>query len=491
MKNIIFTILIFTVIGTNGQSFDDFKKQTDAKFTSFKDASNAKFEAFKKVSWQKFETLKLEHFAFESKPYEIPEAPVQTDPIPPTPIFNEDIEPVVVPDPLPNNDIISRLDPEFKSNLIKIADYCNYKVEVDYFDVPIPFYYHEFNFKLDSINGIHFNKAVNQIQKFDKEINKIILYQLKNYVALMKLNDWALIQLAFKTGQAVFKNDNKARVFAWAMLSLMNYDCKLAFTPEGVLAIVVQANAELCWEYRLIIDENAYFFATLSNDEYQLVLEQSVYTYDENPFNASEPFSILFDKAPSINTKLTEKARSTRTHEFNMACDVSYVKMLETFPKFSHEIYYSIPLSEKTLQHTRKQIMPYIKGKSEYDAVSFILNFVQFGFPYQFDKIQFGVGDRPQAAEELFYYPYSDCEDHSALFAQLVKEFVGIEVAGILYRTHATTAVKFSGPQNSGEHLPAPFQDFIVCDPTYIGAEIGLSMPQFRGVTPEKIWKVK
>lgn len=44
-----------------------------------------------------------------------------------------------------------------------------------------------------------------------------------------------------------------------------------------------------------------------------------------------------------------------------------------------------------------------------------------------------------------YYYPYSDCEDRSILFARLVKDLLGLDVVLLYYPAHIATAVCFKG----------------------------------------------
>ena len=52
--------------------------------------------------------------------------------------------------------------------------------------------------------------------------------------------------------------------------------------------------------------------------------------------------------------------------------------------------------------------------------------------------------------DEPLFYPYSDCEDHSVLFAYLVRELPGLEVIGLDYPGHVATAVRFSRVSRGG-----------------------------------------
>jgi len=110
---------------------------------------------------------------------------------------------------------------------------------------------------------------------------------------------------------------------------------------------------------------------------------------------------------------------------------------------------------------------------------------VQTGFKYQTDDNQFNR-ENYLLPEETLFYPYSDCEDRSFIFAYLVKRLIGLEVIGLGFPGHVATAVGFSS-HVPGDHVVVNNKKFTVCDPTYINAVAGMTMPQYRGTTPEVI----
>ena len=128
--------------------------------------------------------------------------------------------------------------------------------------------------------------------------------------------------------------------------------------------------------------------------------------------------------------------------------------------------------SNKEMFNTLKQS---IEGLDERNAVNKILNFVQTAFEYEYDDKVWG-GDRVFFATETLHYPYADCEDRSILFARLVRDLVGLDVVLIYYPGHLATAVGFTQEVN-GDYLTYRNKKYTVCDPTYIGAPVGRTMP--------------
>lgn len=129
----------------------------------------------------------------------------------------------------------------------------------------------------------------------------------------------------------------------------------------------------------------------------------------------------------------------------------------------------------------KNQIYPTLKqkleGLSEYDAVSRLLNLVQTGFEYKYDEEVWGY-DRAFFAEETLNYPFCDCEDRSILLTRLIRDLLGLECALVYYPGHLAAAVHFTNEVN-GDYYEVNGKDYVVCDPTYINADIGMQMPSF------------
>ena len=143
--------------------------------------------------------------------------------------------------------------------------------------------------------------------------------------------------------------------------------------------------------------------------------------------------------------------------------------------------YANVPISA----HVRKSVYPEFRrlltGLDELSAVNVLLNFVQTAFVYEYDDKVWGT-DRSFFADESLYYPYCDCEDRSVLFSRLVRDLLGLDVVLIYYPGHLATAVKFSS-EVSGDYITYDGARYTICDPTYINAPVGMTMPDMDNAT--------
>jgi len=148
-------------------------------------------------------------------------------------------------------------------------------------------------------------------------------------------------------------------------------------------------------------------------------------------------------------------------------------------------VYYRADVSRHLVNSVIENLRTIVKGKSEPEAVDIILRFVQVAFKYKTDQDQFGY-EKYLLPDETVYYPYSDCEDRSILFSYLVRNILGLKTVMLEYPGHVAVAVKFN-EDIVGDKLKIGEEIYVICDPTYINANIGMAMPQFKNVIPKVI----
>ena len=122
----------------------------------------------------------------------------------------------------------------------------------------------------------------------------------------------------------------------------------------------------------------------------------------------------------------------------------------------------------------------------EEEAVDFLLTFVQKSFSYKTDNDQFGR-ERYLFVEESLNFPYNDCEDRSVLFAWMVRELLGVKVIGLLYPGHMTTAVALKHVKPEYSTVTYQGNQYVIADPTYIGASLGMPMPSYARLKPNRV----
>ena len=207
-------------------------------------------------------------------------------------------------------------------------------------------------------------------------------------------------------------------------------------------------------------------------------------------FKGETPLSLYIPKAQKFGEDMSEKRLIKSSRYPNIKASVTVNKNLIDFynnfpssaiggnPLSRWAIYANTPFDTVSSSSLYSQLNSNLSSISKLDAVEILLNWVQTGFEYEYDDIVWGH-DRAFFAEETLFYPYADCEDRSILFSHLIRELLGLDVALVYYPGHLATAVCFN-EDVQGDALMINGRKFIVRDPTYIGAPVGVQMPDLE-----------
>ena len=198
----------------------------------------------------------------------------------------------------------------------------------------------------------------------------------------------------------------------------------------------------------------------------------------EVKFPGEQSLSLQQATPPHLAYKATPSRNfaSTRYPEAKVsAClNKNLIDFYSAYPSSDFAFYVHTSLSAELQQQLYPMLRRVTAGKSQGDAVSVILNFVQTAFAYKTDDQQFGR-EKWFFGDEIFYYPYSDCDDRAILFTTLVRDILNMDAVLLEYPNHLAAAVRFNGTIE-GDYVTVEGKRFVICDPTYVGAGIGVSM---------------
>ncbi len=497
-KWIILPLLLLLPSFVTAQTVDKEIEAMKREFETFRKKVNDEYNEFVKQVWKEYKLLKTGSGFTSPKPKVIPQADENQKPQKPEELFDKPIKPEIPVYKIPKDDFTGRRDNNFEKRLTEMSKQKRNHKLVDFYGAKFIFHYNNFDFDLYGVpNKKKIDNAVRILLNNKNDI-KDAIYQWSNYGQIMQLNDYGLLQLIRKTGKTILQNENKVTLFTWFVLNKMGADIRIGSVNNEIL-LTTTSTVPLNNTVFSYLDNKKYYLLLFNAEQQKRVLNSNGYlkTYPNNLFQGDYTFNFMFENVPDIvkdikRNRFVLNNRTVKPNNRNITIDYnySYIDLLKDMPILDYPLYFHIPMSANGERSIKASLQPLLKNKNDIEKVNFLLNFVQYSFPYKLDKDNFGQIERPQAPEELLFYKYSDCEDHSALFAWLVNTFTDLEVMGILYRDHACTAVKFKHKVN-GYHLPAPYQEYVICDATYIGAWAGMCMPQYIGVTPERVFKVK
>ena len=300
----------------------------------------------------------------------------------------------------------------------------------------------------------------------------------------LQLADWGYINLIQALTQGFFgSNSNEAILMQMYILTQSGYATRIARTGEKwVLLVPFEATL---YDYSYIYSDGKMYYIL------DKVSGQSAYYVFDKAFPEEHVPSLRMTKSPKL-TYMAAPQRTLVSRRFqNLRVTIvenkNLIDFYNDYPLSNKWDYYSTAsLSEETRQSLYPILSREMFGKSKYDAANMLINFVQTAFDYQTDQQQFGY-ERPLFGDETLYYPYSDCEDRSILYSILVRELLDLEVVLLLYPGHLATAVAFPNNESHGYHFTYNNKVYTICDPTYINADAGECMPQFRTTSPDVI----
>ena len=163
------------------------------------------------------------------------------------------------------------------------------------------------------------------------------------------------------------------------------------------------------------------------------------------------------------------------------------INLMKDYPMTLIPCYASSNPDEDVRHNILEQLRPQIEEMDPLTAANELLHFVQKAFQYKTDAEQFGTGiEKTFFCEEMFYYPFCDCEDRAVLYSYLVHNLLGFDVVLLEYPGHECTAVAFPEPlTGSATSITYQGRTWYICAPTYIGSDIGMCIPRYVSVQPQ------
>ena len=312
-----------------------------------------------------------------------------------------------------------------------------------------------------------------------------LIRQLDRIKRTLLLNHWAFFQFIENFAHTIQPDANSAVLLAWFVLTKSGYQVKVGYSRNYIYLLAPVQGTIYETPYYIINGTRFYNISYLRNHH----KPGKIYTFKNDYPGAERLLTLVLHTTPRTHADKNYKKLTFhyggKTYHVPAAINPNTLQFYQTYPQTNLEVYLSAPIAPEIETSLVGALAKLVEGKTEAQAANMLLRFVQTAFKYQTDDEQFGH-EKYMFAEETIYYPYSDCEDRAALFGSLVRRILGLDVIGLHYPGHVATAVKFS-EYVAGDAVMVNDERFVVCDPTYINADIGLTMPQFRSVKPKVV----
>lgn len=440
-------------------------QQVRAEFQAYKEQQDQEFAGFLKNQWREFDTFRGRVRIAEPKPQQIPavspalsrRSKLKIEPIAPPPV---QLKPVVLS---PN-----QLELSFYGNPIKLA-----------FDERWKRYQMKGVARAEVFSNFWTQMSGTEYAATIESINAAR--------AQLKLDDWAYVSL-WRDFTRTLQPEHPAEqnLLLWFFLIKSGYDVRVGYASSDVYLWVAIQQAVFATK-----------FTTVGNQTYYAVLDEHhgdkigrFATYEANyPVRLKalniRAASTTFTRTSTANRNLSFEYKGKTIH-FSVPYDRSLVAYLSTFPQSDFELYFNTAASSPLRQALLQELRHLTSGMTENEAVYYLLNFVQKAFPYKTDNEQFGR-EKYFFVEESLHFQFNDCEDRSVLFAWLAHELLGVKAIGLLYPGHMTTAVLLKTALPNAATVEFQGQRFVIADPTYIGASLGMAMPSYANLKPTRI----
>lgn len=494
--SLILSCIIILPFITKGQTFEEFKKQRSQEYKQYVENETKKmqelrdrYDAYVKAreqefadyiskEWESYEAFKGRPVPVEPKPQVIPTytpPPQRTEePATKIPVKVKEIPRPVEQPAARINPVIEKIPPvDYLKSDLEFSFYGS-KIMLDYdkaLVIPPPSPVSE-----DGI-GLYWTKACKA--NFNGLINQMLQYK-----SMLGLNDWGYYQLVRETSNKISMPDPNARnLLTWFLLTRSGYRAKISFA-ENKTSVIIPSNQTIYGRDYLTISQVNYYFV-------DPIASNVIQTYARDYPDATRVFDFTIDRALNLGESPLVKNLSftynDQPHQVKVTINQNVINFYKDYPLVDMNVYFDAAPERLAAESIGEALLPVLTPMTEVDKVNCLLRFVQTAFPYKVDQEQFGR-EKYFFAEELFFYPYSDCEDRSVLFSYLVSELLGMKVIGLGFDGHVATAVHFSDKAGvNGAYFTFRNEKFIIADPTFINAPAGLAMPQYSASQAEII----
>lgn len=495
MKKNLFLIVVLTLavnFPVGAQTFEEYLKQQQQQYAGyvkeqqegmqklqqeyndFVKKRNEEFAKYLEKEWSNYHAIKA------NKPIDAPK--------PPEPLKYDPPKAAPTPVKVVVKELPVALPPKAEQEqpqLVPIPDKTVRRLEV-----PVDFFGQNLVIKADPrLVDFTLGKAgQNEVARFWRKMSETnygdLLLQFNVLKEQMNLNDWGLYQLINQFSARISpRNSNAKTLYNWFLMTVSGYRNRLAYSPSAdkLYLLLPSTNSVFGCQFLKFNGQEYYFIANFGEEV------GAVQTYDEEYGDARKRLNLAVTQPLNFKEKYVAKkfTFSPDFPELMLNIPQNEMAFYATYPQTDFYVTMSAPMNPVLKESLLEYFGKCTKDKNPVETVAILLEFVQRAFPYKTDQAQFGY-EKWDFPDEVFYYPYCDCDDRAALLSWLVYHVAKLDAVGIIFPGHVSTAVSFPG-EVPGDFILAKQKKFTICDGTFIGAPVGRCMPQFAGKPGEII----
>lgn len=458
--------------------FDRFKRESKQKHINFREECNRKYIEFVRKGWAKFDRQPPVKKPVEPRvePKRVPD----TQPVTPLPLEESQRRPV-------EEELLEKEKATPRAPVQPVAPIPEVEEEEDeeFSCMPFSFFGTNLTVRLDEskrvdLGDINPDRVADVLQYFSTDAYNNLLIDCLAIREEYNLCDWAyLLMLKALTDQYSGPGTDEGTLLLGYLYYQSGY--KVRFATNGERLYLLVASDHIIFENGPYMVGGEMFYPLEETDDKLSICEAA--------FPKERTLSLYIPAQPMLGEGKTKTRKITSQRYPDISVEVSVNKNLidfyDSYPSsyvnddFTTRwaMYANTPMAKEVQQGIYATLKEKLAGMCQLDAVNRLLNFVQTGFVYEYDDEVWG-GDRAFFAEESLYYPYCDCEDRSILFTRLVRDILNMECVLVYYPGHLAAAVHFDEQPGGAFYTAANGKNYTLCDPTYIGARVGMEMPE-------------
>jgi len=477
-----------SLISFNSQAadseYEQWLKQTNTEFQNYLDENDKAFIGFLNKKWDEVKVEVPVKRDPAPKPLDIPIAkPVVVTEEPDADIIEKEIIKPIIIKPV----VIVKPPAVIAPPIVVKKDFNLRTVKFDFFGEAISIKYNK-KFKHSFRSKINNKSIASYWESLATQPHKDIIKQLSENSKNLQLNDWgtALLfdQFARELQGSNQRNQSSRQLTSWFLLVKAGFNARIAYNEQVFL--LMPSKQQLFSTTYFTLDKQRYYSVSLNE---KAMKPGKVFTYSGKHLDGQRNLDFSEPNKFTANKHQAKRDLSFSYNGEKFDINVSYpkdmVNYFKTFPQLDLKNYFSAGMPQETAYSLLTQLKPIIEGHTETEAVNRLLRFVQTAFVYKTDDDQFRQENYLFPLETL-HYPYSDCEDRAALFAWLTESLLKLDVVILDFPGHIATAVEFSKPAQ-GDSWKFNGKRYTVADPTYINANAGMTMPQYKGKAPKLV----
>ncbi len=314
--------------------------------------------------------------------------------------------------------------------------------------------------RVEEVALVHFYQQLRTMQY------QPLLESLEHYRRRYRLNDWLFYRLLRRTVSGILHGQPglQQELTAWFLLTEAGYDTRLTFFKNRVYLYVY--SPEEIFEVPMIRDKGR-VFVNLTNIRQSEAAPEALYLLSYRPGAGGKPFSFYLPQLPQLRTRPTYRTLTffygEKQYHLQFEIDKTVIDLMKDYPYIAESQYMEVPLSGVVANSLLPQLRNLLRDKSPKKSLELLVALTRSSFEYRDDKAYFGRS-KPMIADEVFHYPYSDCEDRSALFFRLVRELLDLPMLILAFPDHLTIAV--AAPGMEGAAVRHAGLSYYICDPT-------------------------